>query len=143
MQEVFVHAVRGWDRFAGRSSVRTWLYGIALGVVANARRRAKFRRFVGLDTGTEPAVTEVSAPDAIEREELRRSVHALMDKLPEKKRTALILFELEGLSGEEVAAVLGCPVPTFWSRLHHARQELARHLKRAEQAELERARRPS
>jgi RNA polymerase sigma-70 factor (ECF subfamily) len=137
VQEVFVHACRGWSRFGGRSSVRTWLYGIALGVVANARRRARFRRFVGLERAAEPVAPQLSAPEELEREQVRRKVHAVMEKLPEKKRTALVLFELEGLSGEEIAAVMGCPEPTFWSRLHHARKDFARHLKRFEQAELE------
>jgi RNA polymerase sigma-70 factor (ECF subfamily) len=138
VQDVFVNACRGWSGFQGRSAVRTWLYGIALGVVANARRRARFRRFVGLDTADEPTAHQSSAPEDLEREQARRAVHALIDKLPEKKRTALVLFDLEGMSGEEIAGLTGVPLPTFWSRLHHARRELAEHVKRAEQ--LERAR---
>jgi RNA polymerase sigma-70 factor (ECF subfamily) len=141
VQEVFVQAWRSRSRFAGRSSVRTWLYGVTLGVVRNARRRSRLRRFFGLESAAEPEDPTPAAPDRLAQEEARRQVHALLETLPEKKRTVLVLFELEGLTGEEIAAVVGCPVATVWTRLHHARQAFARALERAEALERERARR--
>jgi RNA polymerase sigma-70 factor (ECF subfamily) len=142
VQDVFVQVFRGWDRFEGRSSVRTWLYGVALGVVRNARRRARFRRFLGLDAAeaAEPFEPEAQPDAQLERREAKQVVHAVLEKLPEKKRTVLVLFELEGLSGEEIAEVVGCPVQTVWTRLFRARQEFARQLERHEQ--LERSRDP-
>jgi RNA polymerase sigma-70 factor (ECF subfamily) len=139
VQDVFVQACRSSQNFQGRASVRTWLYSLALGVVSNARRRARFRRFLGLEEARDAAASDPSAQDRVEKEQTRRLVHAVLEKLPEKKRAVLILFELEGLRGEQIAEVMGCPLATVWSRLYHARQEFARQLERHERAERERA----
>ena len=72
-------------------------------------------------------------PVAIDPSE--RSTHlAVLDrmlaKLPPKKRTVLVLFEIEGLSAKEIADVVGCPENTVWSRLHHARAEMVKAARR-------------
>jgi RNA polymerase sigma-70 factor (ECF subfamily) len=122
VQDVFVQAMRRAADFQGRSSVQTWLYGIALGVVANARRRAAFRRLLGLEAAHAPRLPAATPSDQLERAQARASVYRALDRLPEKKRTVLILHELEGVPGEEIAAIVGCPVATVWTRLYHARQ---------------------
>jgi RNA polymerase sigma-70 factor (ECF subfamily) len=63
---------------------------------------------------------------AFEQTEATRRLYALLDKLPEKQRAVFVLFELEGSSGEQIAEAVGCPVPTVWTRLFHARKTLAR-----------------
>ena len=60
------------------------------------------------------------------------TVERALSKLSQKKREVLVLFELEGLSGDEIAVALGCPVPTVFTRLHHARKELERWMVRHE-----------
>ena len=63
---------------------------------------------------------------AFEQTEATRRLYALLDKLPEKQRAVFVLFELEGSSGEQIAEAVGCPVPTVWTRLFHARKEFAK-----------------
>jgi RNA polymerase sigma-70 factor (ECF subfamily) len=134
VHEVFMVALQRAKSFEGRSSVRTWLYGIAVKVVGRARRRARVRRFLGLDSLSEQ--NEVSnQPDpgrAFEQTEARRTIYRLLDKIAEKKRTVFILFELEELSGEEIAKIVGCPLKTVWTRLFYARKEFLRLLEKEE-----------
>ncbi|MHB8417680.1 MAG: RNA polymerase sigma factor [Myxococcales bacterium] len=140
VQETFVVAFRKWpafdaDRFvareAGASAERSWLYAIAVRVAAAARRRSRVRRFLGFDEAPEP-VDPATPGSLFERAEARRQVHRLLEGMGEKKRTVFLLFEVEGLSGDEIARVVGCPVKTVWTRLFHARREFLRRLSREE-----------
>jgi RNA polymerase sigma-70 factor (ECF subfamily) len=135
VHDVFVVALRSGDRFAGRSTARTWLCGIAVHLVARARRRERLRRMVGLDHIAEPPSDSPSPLEVFEKAESARVLYALVDKLSEKKRIVFVLYELEGLSGEEIAEAVGCPVKTVWTRLHHARKEFLRHLERSNAAQ--------
>jgi RNA polymerase sigma-70 factor (ECF subfamily) len=134
LHEVFLVALDRASDFEGRSSARTWLYGIAIRVVAGHRRRSKVRRFFGLeDVPPEREPTEVQTPAShLDAARARAQVFAILDKLAEKKRTVFILFELEGLSGEEIVRLVGAPLKTVWTRLFHARAEFKAHLARAE-----------
>jgi RNA polymerase sigma-70 factor (ECF subfamily) len=123
VHDVFVVALRKLPAFEGRSSTTTWLYGIALKVVAGARRRARLRRFLGLDAAPEPADTRTPA-DLFEHREDSATLYRILDGISERKRAVFILYELEGMSGEQIAAVVGCPLKTVWTRLHHARREV-------------------
>jgi RNA polymerase sigma-70 factor (ECF subfamily) len=122
-QEVFVVVQRKLGEFEGRSELRTWLYGICLRVAADHRRRAHVRH-----ERTHPDPTEGLAaspgmrPDA--RAEARSALQALLDELDEDKRVVLVLYELEGLTMKEVAATVGCPLQTAYSRLHAARERI-------------------
>jgi RNA polymerase sigma-70 factor (ECF subfamily) len=139
VQETFVIAFRHWSKFDPRrfassdmaSAERTWLYAIAVRVAAGARRRARLRRFLGLEEIAEPRDPTTPA-SLFERAEARRRVRRLLEGIGEKKRTAFVLFELEGLSGEEIARVVGAPVKTVWTRLFHARREFLERLAREE-----------
>jgi RNA polymerase sigma-70 factor (ECF subfamily) len=124
VQDVFMVAMRKSASFEGRSTPRTWLYGIAIKVVAAARRRARVREIFGMRAEVDGEVSTTPA-DLFEHKEESTMLYALLDKIAEKKRTVLILYELEGLSGEQIAEVVGCPLKTVWTRLHHARRELA------------------
>ena len=122
-QEVFIVVQRKLGEFEGRSSLKTWLYGICLRVGSDHRRRAHVRNE---RPQAEPAEHLASAgglgPDA--RAEARSELQALLGELDEEKRTVLILYELEGLTMKEVAEVVGCPLQTAYSRLHAARERV-------------------
>jgi len=132
-QEVFVVVYRKLGEYEGRSQLRTWLYGIAVRVAAAQRRRAHVRREVPTDepigaSEAAPAATPETA--AAEREALALLDRAL-DELDDDKRAVFVLYEVEGLEMAEVAEALACPVQTAYSRLHAARKEVERAMKRA------------
>ena len=122
-QEVFVVVHRKLDEFAGRSAVRTWVFGICLRVAADHRKRAHVRR-------EEPvaAVPDAGAPatqaDGLERKQARALLDAILDELDEDQRAAFVLYELEQWPMAEVASALGCPLQTAYSRLHAARRHV-------------------
>ncbi|HUM02913.1 MAG TPA: sigma-70 family RNA polymerase sigma factor [Thermoanaerobaculia bacterium] len=132
VQETFLRAWRGLESFRGESSLKTWLYAIALNRV-RARRgalaRLRMRFGVGERSGADPDFSLVDAladsglsPEenalrAEERGRLRKAVLAL----PEEFRLAVVLRDLEGLSYDEVAAVLTVPIGTVRSRLARGR----------------------
>jgi RNA polymerase sigma-70 factor (ECF subfamily) len=123
VQEVFLVALRKRAGFAGRAQPSTWLYAIARRVVLSARRRARIRRFFGLASAPGPA-SPPSPHQVFEHRESSRRLYALLERLSEKKRTVFILHDVEGLPGDEIARIVGCPRKTVWTRLHHARREL-------------------
>jgi len=124
VQEVFLVAMNKLRSFDGSCRITTWLYGINWRVVSQHRRRRKIRRFFSL-TGEESAHAPEHGPpeaDAI-AVQASREVYAVLDRMTEKKRQVLVLYELEGYSGAETAEILGCEVSTVWTRLHYARDE--------------------
>lgn len=129
LQDVFVVALRDAARLAAAASPRAWLYGIAVKLAANHRRRAWLRSWLGLE-----AAAKVEAPDdpvlALRRREAEGLLEAALSSMPAKKRDLFVLFELEGLSGTELASALGIPIGTVWRRLHDARNVFAAALAR-------------
>jgi RNA polymerase sigma-70 factor, ECF subfamily len=122
-QEVFVVVHRKLSDFEGRSSLKTWLYGICVRVASDHRRRAHVRNErAQADPAEHLAAAGELRPDA--RAETRAELQALLDTLDEDKRTVLVLYELEGLTMKEVADVVGCPLQTAYSRLHAARERV-------------------
>ena len=137
-QEVFIKVFRSIRTFNGNSSLRTWLYRIALHEASNQRRwwsRHK-RREITLDTP--PSDFEEDAPtlamiladghgtplDHAEQGELRASVEQALRELPETFRTVVVLREIEGFAYEEIAEVLGVNLGTVKSRLTRGRHLL-------------------
>lgn len=130
-QEAFIKAYRALGKFRGDSAFYTWLYRIA----ANAAKNhlvAKGRR-PGADATIEDAeafddgglVSETSSPEAMAMgDELAAVVEQSLQALPEELRAALTLRELEGLSYDDIAEVLGCPVGTVRSRIFRAREAI-------------------
>ena len=119
-QEVFLCANRLLATFEQRCSVTTWLYGICVRVASTHRRRLLRRR--EQLTSEPPEATfsggALSADVAIQRERLERVLY----QLPEDRAHVFILYELEELTMSEVAAALGCPLQTAYSRLYAARK---------------------
>ena len=127
LQEVFVVALRRAPALMLAESPKAWLYGVAVNVASSSRRNERLRQFFSLDAA--PDFPSEASPELdAERRQTATQVHAALHKLSAAKREVLILFELEGLSGQEIAQALGCPLKTVWTRLHHGRRELEARL---------------
>jgi len=136
VHEVFLVAVRRRGSFRGDASVKTWLFRIAHNVVRGRRRRDRVRRWLFARHTDELPVESVAAVtplEEIERREQSARLYAALDRISDDHRTALILYEIEGLSGEHVAEFLGIPLGTLWVRLHRGRAKLLRELSREEE----------
>lgn len=121
-QEVFVIAHRGAAKFEGRSSIRTWLFGIAFRVAAGRRRLLSTRREILTLEPDERAMGAGSDPEASAMQrEFRQLLERGLAPLPLEQRAVFTMFELEGFSGEEIAAALDVPEGTVRSRLRLAR----------------------
>jgi RNA polymerase sigma-70 factor (ECF subfamily) len=119
-QEVFLVVHRRLADYDGRSGMRAWLYGICTKKGAEHRRRAWFRREQPVaETPETPVAPDQS--DSMERRDARAQLEAILAELDTKKRDVFVLFELEEMSLAEVAAAVGCPLQTAYSRLHAAR----------------------
>ena len=124
-QEVFLVVRRKLGDFDGRN-LPGWLYRIAANTWSDHRRRGwwknlwRGRREVVLEDLPEPGR---DAGELLEDAEARSELHRLLGKMSEKRRSAFVLFEIEGYDGEEIAKLLGIPVATVWTRLHHARKD--------------------
>ena len=120
---------RKLDEFDGRS-LPAWLYGITRKTVSDYRRRAWLRRLLhgvtrSLDTAP-PEAGAILGVDAVERLEAQRILRRVVAQMSQVRRTAFILFEIEGYSGEEIAALEQIPIATVYTRLHHARKDFLR-----------------
>jgi RNA polymerase sigma-70 factor (ECF subfamily) len=126
-QEVFLVVERQLHHFEG-GNLGGWLYRITANIVRDRRQRAWVRRVLFRQARPQlDALQGVSRSPAelLEEKEVRRSLYALLDQLSDKRRSVYILFEIEGYSGEEIAALQEIPVATVWTRLHHARRHLS------------------
>lgn len=121
-QDVFLVVQRRLPSFDG-VNLEGWLYKITKYVASDYRRRAWFRRWVfGARASADPG--EQSTPaESLERRQLRGQLRKILDSMSVKHRTAFVLFEIQGYSGEEIAELEGVPIKTVWTRLHHARKD--------------------
>jgi len=136
-QEAFIKAYRALPNFRGESAFYTWLYRIAINTAKNYLV-AQGRRPPGSDVDAETAeqldvgsrLKEHATPEHhLLTDELAETVKQAMDDLPEDLRTAITLRELEGLSYEEIAKAMDCPVGTVRSRIFRARAAIDARLK--------------
>ncbi|MCC7539162.1 MAG: RNA polymerase sigma factor [Deltaproteobacteria bacterium] len=128
VQDVFVVVHRRLGDFEGRSSVRTWLYGIALRVAREHRRRAQ-RTGVALPDDVE-APSDASPHSRSEKAEAARVLDRLLSELDDTKREVFVLAEIEQLSVPEIAETLGTNVNTTYSQLRAARKQLDEAVRR-------------
>jgi len=135
-QEAFIKAYRALPNFRGDSAFYTWLYRIAINTAKN-HLVALGRRPPQSDVDVEDAEQFESAGDLREHDtpegmlltdEIERVVTETIEQLPEDLRTAITLRELEGLSYEEIAEAMGCPVGTVRSRIFRAREAIQKRL---------------
>jgi RNA polymerase sigma-70 factor (ECF subfamily) len=120
-QEAFVVVHRKLPEFDGRSSVKTWLFGICLRVASDHRRRAHVRREESVEEVPDSA-TEPEQGKALEQRQARKVLDQILETLDEDKRTAFVLFELEQWPMADVAEAMGCPLQTAYARLYAARK---------------------
>ena len=135
-QEAFVHAFRRLESFRGDSAFYTWLFRIAINATISFRRKMARRKMVSIETareviGEEPRDGRVDTPPSsrMESQEQQRLVRAALGELSEEFRTAIVLTEIEGMSYEDAAEAIGCPIGTVRSRIHRARNELREKLR--------------
>jgi RNA polymerase sigma-70 factor (ECF subfamily) len=137
-QEAFIKAYRALPQFRGDSAFYTWLYRIAINTAKNALA-ARDRNPVsyeldmqGNEDGSD-VISRLRDPETPEglalTEEIRETVNQAIESLPEDLRTAIVLRELEGLSYEEIAASMDCPVGTVRSRIFRAREAIDKKLR--------------
>ena len=122
----------------GPAQITTWLFRVTAKVVSHRRRKDWIRRWLGGSaTDVAAGMTAVgrSPSDALEAKERSLLVYRVLDRLPENQRAVLILFEMEGLSGEEIAALYQAKVATVWVWLHRARASFLVQLQRLEAKE--------
>ena len=147
VHEVFLVACRRLAEFRGEAKITTWLYEITVRIVQERRRsHARWRWLFGAagsrSTGADAAggdetsgiaTDQPSALELLERRETSARLYEVLDGLPERYRTALILFELEGLSGEQIAAITDTTVANVWIRLFRGRRQFMKRLMAREQ----------
>lgn len=127
VQDVFLVVHDRLASFEGRSSLRTWIYGIVRRV---ARDHRPSKRERPLDEAPEAPTDAVSAHDGVERAEAKRLLHALLDTLDDDKREVFVLAELEEMPMPDVAQAVGINVNTAHARLRAARHQLEASLAR-------------
>jgi RNA polymerase sigma-70 factor (ECF subfamily) len=136
-QEAFIKAYRALANFRGESAFYTWLYRIAINTAKNYLV-AQGRRPPATDVDAEEALyvdggmrlSDGDTPEQlVQRDQIERVIFETIDALPEELRTAITLREMEGLSYEEIAVTMDCPVGTVRSRIFRAREAIEIKLK--------------
>lgn len=135
-QEAFIKAYRALPNFRGDSAFYTWLYRIAINTAKNhlvAERRRPVDQDVDLQDpeqfDIQARLKHLDTPEGMTlTEEIRETVEEAISGLPEDLRTAIILRELEGMTYEEIAEAMDCPVGTVRSRIFRARESIADRL---------------
>lgn len=136
-QDAFLKAYRGLAAFRGESAFYTWLYRIAINTAKNylvaEGRRAPEVEIDAHESETFnefPALRDYGTPERVAlSDEIERTVYHAIKNLPEDLKTAITLRELEGLSYEEIAQAMDCPIGTVRSRIFRAREAIDRELK--------------
>lgn len=134
-QETFIKAFRAIERFRGDSAFYTWLYRIAVNTAKNYLE-ARGRRPQGSADAADAEnfddggrLRDVASPERLmQREQLQRALSDAISELPEELRSAFLLREYDGLSYEDIARILECPIGTVRSRIFRARDAVDRQL---------------
>ncbi len=136
-QEAFIKAYRALPRFRGDSAFYTWLYRIAINTAKN-HLVARGRRMPNVDIDAQEAeqfegaegLKEYATPEQVAlKDEIETTIFSAMEQLPDDLRTAITLREIEGLSYEEIAEAMECPVGTVRSRIFRAREAIDKKLR--------------
>ena len=145
VQDVFLVVRRRLSGFRGDAEITTWLYEITVRVAQDRRKRARWWSWVtgrgqnpsrGQMRGFVPTPETPKDPHALfETRERTRLLYRLLDELGGVYRTTFILFELEGLPGDQIAAITGVPVTTVWVRLSRARRKFIERMRALEEKE--------
>lgn len=139
VQETFLNAYRGFDRFRGDAQISTWLYTIASRACLRMRRRRKgaperelsLEEFIPTSDGEfrlQIPIDGLSPEAALQNKQLRQALDGAINQLPKKYKMVLVLRDMEGLSAKEVGSVMGLNERAVKSRLHRARLFVRRQL---------------
>lgn len=137
-QEAFIKAYRALPNFRGDSAFYTWLYRIAINTAKNWLVSQGRRAPTSTEADIEEAETfddgeqlrDLNTPDSmLLTKQVADAVNRAIEQLPEDLRTAIVLRELEGLSYEEIAETMNCPIGTVRSRIFRAREAIAEELR--------------
>ncbi len=137
-QEAFVKAYRALPSFRGDSAFYTWLYRIGINTAKNYLMALGRRAPTSTEVEAEEAegydeaeqLRDINTPESVLlSKEIGATVNATIDELPEELRTAIQLRELEGMSYEEIARIMDCPIGTVRSRIFRAREAIAERLR--------------
>ncbi|MBI3178778.1 MAG: RNA polymerase sigma factor [Deltaproteobacteria bacterium] len=124
-QDAFWVVFRKIEDFTG-GRFTTWLYRITANVVSGRHRRRRFRGKLAELFGRAQQPEPKSPEHQVAQHEAERMVGEILAVMSPKKREVFALYEIEGLSGQEIAEQVGCKLDTVWARLHHARKEFFR-----------------
>jgi RNA polymerase sigma-70 factor, ECF subfamily len=135
-QEAFIKAYRALPRFRGESAFYTWLYRIAVNTAKNylaAQRRRPTDVELDLQDSEQynlhAKLKETDTPEGVTlSQELQKTLERAIEALPDDLRTAIILRELDGMSYEEIAQTMDCPVGTVRSRIFRARDAIGKKI---------------
>jgi RNA polymerase sigma-70 factor (ECF subfamily) len=137
VQETFIKAYRALRHFRGDAAFYTWLYRIGINTAKNVlmsphrkHTQAVERQAEEEGAGLAEQLPDIATPEAMfASKQLAATVNLAMDALPLELRTAIVLRELEGMSYEEISAVMACPIGTVRSRIFRAREAIADRLR--------------
>lgn len=138
VQDIFLVVHRRLSDFDGQN-VAGWLYQIARRKVRDHRRLLWVKQLFGTSSlsPADAMLTTSRGPlEELETKEKRELLEGLLEKLNADQRAAFVLFEIEGNSGEEIAALQGVPINTVWARIHKARKKLQEQAERADKRKL-------
>ena len=146
LQEVFIKAYRGLRHFRGESAFFTWLFRIG---VNTARSHVSLKKRKGTISATEPAAdfeidggdqrADIVTPeDVLAGKQIAEVVTSAMESMAPEQSIAMTLHEIDGLSYQEIADIMVCPIGTVRSRISHAREVIAGRLQRVSAAQLQR-----
>ena len=123
-QETAIRVLQSLAKFDGRSSFKTWSFGIALNVCREARRKQQRHGGIDLANAAEPAMPEDDRGDRLEADEQLATLHALLATLPDRQREVVALRYFEAMSVEETAAAMACAEGTVKASLFAALRAL-------------------
>jgi RNA polymerase sigma-70 factor, ECF subfamily len=125
-QEVFSATFKNLDKLEA-DTLSAWFFRLTSNRVRDRFRRRRLREAFARWFGAAPPPESPDRPDRVAlRRDAERHVGRILSRMSQKKRDVFALFEIQGLSGEEIAAELQIPIDTVWTRLHHARIEFAK-----------------
>ena len=138
VQEAFIKAYRALPQFRGDSAFYTWLYRIGINTAKNYLVTQGRRAPTSTESNSEEAETfddgeqlrDINTPESLlATKQIAQTVNVAMEALPDELRTAITLREIEGLSYDEIAEAMGCPIGTVRSRIFRAREAIAEKLR--------------
>jgi RNA polymerase sigma-70 factor, ECF subfamily len=141
VQEAFLKAYRHFDQFDDTCNFSSWFFRILINHCLNFLKRERRRRFIfdswrigntaNFEQMEERYLRMDNTPDRqLQQKETKRQIHDALKRLPDKQREAIVLYDLEGFSQQEVSEILDCPVGSVMSRIYYGRKKLKEYLAR-------------